>query len=112
MIFDYFSFFCIYYLCFILLFKCVVLHCCISFRFFFFFKQKTAYDLRISDWIADVCPSDLRPSISVRRSAPCARPCPCSPHCAVRSPCCLSSSRALRHRPTWPCPGSRRASPI
>src|SRR3546814_15921445 len=27
---------------------------------FFFFKQKTAYDLRISDWSSDVCSSDLR----------------------------------------------------
>src|SRR3546814_10085792 len=27
--------------------------------FFFFFKQKTAYDLRISDWSSDVCSSDL-----------------------------------------------------
>src|SRR3546814_2899755 len=26
---------------------------------FFFFKQKTAYELRISDWISDVCSSDL-----------------------------------------------------
>src|SRR3546814_15892354 len=26
---------------------------------FVFFKQKTAYDLRISDWISDVCSSDL-----------------------------------------------------
>src|SRR3546814_4196953 len=26
---------------------------------FFFFKQNTAYDLRISDWSSDVCPSDL-----------------------------------------------------
>src|SRR3546814_6494681 len=26
---------------------------------FFFFKQKTAYELRISDWSSDVCPSDL-----------------------------------------------------
>src|SRR3546814_1707006 len=25
----------------------------------FFFKQKTAYDLRISDWSSDVCSSDL-----------------------------------------------------
>src|SRR3546814_10676008 len=29
------------------------------FRFFFFFKQKTAYELRISDWSSDVCSSDL-----------------------------------------------------
>src|SRR3546814_12274681 len=26
---------------------------------FFFFKQKTAYELRISDWSSDVCSSDL-----------------------------------------------------
>src|SRR3546814_15654527 len=26
----------------------------------FFFKQKTAYDMRISDWSSDVCSSDLR----------------------------------------------------
>src|SRR3546814_9222210 len=29
--------------------------CC----YFFFFKQKTAYDVRISDWSSDVCSSDL-----------------------------------------------------
>src|SRR3546814_3641000 len=27
---------------------------------FFFFKQKTAYELRISDWSSDVCSSDLQ----------------------------------------------------
>src|SRR3546814_7832034 len=32
---------------------CVV-SCC------FFFKQKTAYEMRISDWSSDVCSSDLR----------------------------------------------------
>src|SRR3546814_3104894 len=34
----------------------------ISTRFyssFFFFKQKTAYEMRISDWSSDVCSSDL-----------------------------------------------------
>src|SRR3546814_662228 len=30
--------------------------------FFFFFKQKTAYEMRISDWSSDVCSSDLCPS--------------------------------------------------
>src|SRR3546814_4943716 len=30
------------------------------FRLFFFFKQKTAYEMRISDWSSDVCSSDLR----------------------------------------------------
>src|SRR3546814_6601705 len=35
--------------------------------FFFFFKQKTAYEMRISDWSSDVCSSDLKlPSESVR----------------------------------------------
>src|SRR3546814_10328174 len=27
--------------------------------FFFFFKQKTAYEMRISDWSSDVCSADL-----------------------------------------------------
>src|SRR3546814_3747565 len=30
--------------------------CC----YFFCFKQKTAYEMRISDWCSDVCSSDLR----------------------------------------------------
>src|SRR3546814_1350022 len=33
------------------MFRCVL--------FFFFFKQKTAYEMRISDWSSDVCSSDL-----------------------------------------------------
>src|SRR3546814_1108757 len=33
---------------------------------FFFFKQKTAYDVRISDWSSDVCSSDL-PDFERRR---------------------------------------------
>src|SRR3546814_9041782 len=32
--------------------------CCLWFLFFFF-KQKTAYEMRISDWSSDVCSSDL-----------------------------------------------------
>src|SRR3546814_10412638 len=30
------------------------------FIFFFLFKQKTAYEVRISDWSSDVCSSDLQ----------------------------------------------------
>src|SRR3546814_7220686 len=30
-----------------------------SLCYFFFFKQKTAYEMRISDWSSDVCSSDL-----------------------------------------------------
>src|SRR3546814_16388110 len=33
---------------------------------FFFFKQKTAYEMRISDWSSDVCSSDLTGSAGVR----------------------------------------------
>src|SRR3546814_2563058 len=39
------------------------IHACIwvfvSVLVFFFFKQKTAYEMRISDWSSDVCSSDL-----------------------------------------------------
>src|SRR3546814_10871061 len=31
---------------------------------FFFFKQKTAYEMRISDWSSDVCSSDLEVAVS------------------------------------------------
>src|SRR3546814_3550128 len=34
------------------------------FLLFFFFKQKTAYEMRISDWSSDVCSSDLPASRS------------------------------------------------
>src|SRR3546814_12767940 len=39
--------------------------------FVFFFKQKTAYEMRISDWSSDVCSSDLslqRPAFAQRRA--------------------------------------------
>src|SRR3546814_5113693 len=32
---------------------------CYHMWFLFFFKQKTAYEMRISDWSSDVCSSDL-----------------------------------------------------
>src|SRR3546814_3607557 len=34
---------------------------------FFFFKQKTAYEMRISDWSSDVCSSDLPGQREVRQ---------------------------------------------
>src|SRR3546814_5452581 len=34
-----------------------------SILIFFFFKQKTAYEMRISDWSSDVCSSDLTPHV-------------------------------------------------
>src|SRR3546814_2043653 len=38
----------------------VIMYCRVMCLFcFFFFKQKTAYEMRISDWSSDVCSSDL-----------------------------------------------------
>src|SRR3546814_7126602 len=34
---------------------------------FFFFKQKTAYEMRISDWSSDVCSSDLIGAVESQR---------------------------------------------
>src|SRR3546814_2123961 len=42
---------------------CSILYLCVIsvvFVLFFFFKQKTAYEMRISDWSSDVCSSDLQ----------------------------------------------------
>src|SRR3546814_13250153 len=38
------------------------------FLFLCLFKQKTAYELRISDWSSDVCSSDLIPSLPALRA--------------------------------------------
>src|SRR3546814_9404109 len=37
---------------------------------FFFFKQKTAYEMRISDWSSDVCSSDLAIDRQLHRPIP------------------------------------------
>src|SRR3546814_3606665 len=53
---------------------------------FFFFKQKTAYEMRISDWSSDVCSSDLpltRPDLGA--ASPDAR-LYCRPVCFVDRP--------------------------
>src|SRR5881227_4268348 len=39
--------------------------CC----FFFFFKQKTAYEITVRDWSSDVCSSDLTPERAVGTDA-------------------------------------------
>src|SRR3546814_5653687 len=41
--------------------------CVLQSLFFFFFKQKTAYEMRISDWSSDVCSSDLDEQCARRR---------------------------------------------
>src|SRR3546814_3180289 len=40
-------------------FLVAVLGCILVYFVIFFFKQKTAYEMRISDWSSDVCSSDL-----------------------------------------------------
>src|SRR3546814_6395979 len=47
---------------------CSLVYSVVSF-FFFFFKQKTAYEMRISDWSSDVCSSDLRTRTTSASSA-------------------------------------------
>src|SRR3546814_1904384 len=41
---------------------------CREFFIFFFFKQKTAYEMRISDWSSDVCSSDLLGDTVIREA--------------------------------------------
>src|SRR3546814_10473582 len=36
--------------------------------FCFFFKQKTAYEMRISDWSSDVCSSDLKSYVYIQNA--------------------------------------------
>src|SRR3546814_12656109 len=50
---------------------------------FFFFKQKTAYEMRISDWSSDVCSSDLI-LLAERRAWPCHLP-RCCPEKVIRN---------------------------
>src|SRR3546814_5671614 len=42
---------------------------CLSVIYIFFFKQKTAYEMRISDWSSDVCSSDLKPTGGILNGA-------------------------------------------
>src|SRR3546814_3988045 len=48
---------------------CLCVSCIYSFSFacIFFFKQKTAYEMRISDWSSDVCSSDRVPFAGITR---------------------------------------------
>src|SRR3546814_8327720 len=43
---------------------------CVSLVLVFFFKQKTAYEMRISDWSSDVCSSDLGEKLAEHLDAP------------------------------------------
>src|SRR3546814_10438278 len=76
--------------------------------FVFFFKQKTAYEMRISDWSSDVCSSDLGSTTRTRTGAvPAARMPSCSAAPLLRSmmrprakgPRSLTRTRIVR--PVW-----------
>src|SRR3546814_1955916 len=60
---------------------------------FFFFKQKTAYEMRISDWSSDVCSSDLLPAslLPVKRTLSALMTMTLSPQstCGVKLVLCL-----------------------
>src|SRR3546814_10808559 len=40
----------------------------LCFYVFFFFKQKTAYEMSISDWSSDVCASDLKVRVEIKQT--------------------------------------------
>src|SRR3546814_3235448 len=44
---------------------CNIAILCVCLLVFLFFKQKTAYEMRISDWSSDVCSSDLTARVAV-----------------------------------------------
>src|SRR3546814_7886043 len=81
--------------------------CFLLLMLFFFFKQKTAYELRISDWSSDVCSSDLiAPSIAAVKTI---RPCSCRRAKAPRQAGASGEKLApviVTNRP----PSARRAS--
>src|SRR3546814_8614765 len=66
---------------------------------FFFFKQKTAYEMRISDWSSDVCSSDL-----MARTDP-AEACPGNRLC--RRHACARGGLQARGLPRYPDPDRR-----
>src|SRR3546814_2618309 len=96
--------------CLVLLLFNVLLSCVSLFIVFFFFKQKTAYEMRISDWSSDVCSSDLarHPVHSARHRRPHAtwrRVAHSGPERAGTSTACTAS----HHAGTGPAPSETRS---
>src|SRR3546814_11839457 len=84
-------------------------YCCIVFLFFFF-KQKTAYEMRISDWSSDVCSSDLSAHLGRRRSANLASRIPMPVMTADSWPKCLFPLRFQQNRFEGGCHGLSRGA--
>src|SRR3546814_20376725 len=72
---------------------------------FFFFKQKTAYEMRISDWSSDVCSSDLDLARMVSLN-----PCIDAILLEVADPSQVLAISQLSHDPrySWIAPGTAR----
>src|SRR3546814_6459935 len=68
---------------------------------FFFFKQKTAYEMRISDWSSDVCSSDLSGSAPRGARSPngCAPQWSNTSSASIWSPC--RPTRRARRATSW-----------
>src|SRR3546814_11092160 len=84
----------------------------------FCFKQKTAYEIRISDWSSDVCSSDLIPELSTSCKGSLAQAAPQAPHWTAHARAetrrtleprsRASFSSGPRRRPkSWSCSASR-----
>src|SRR3546814_9074087 len=82
------------------------------YSFFFFFKQKTAYDMRISDWSSDVCSSDLKKRYSLLADATHPSPDPRKntslPHPGASHPQCGTTGLATPRRSFPACPDTRK----
>src|SRR3546814_262505 len=99
---------------------CYFYFCLFSFMFMFhmflffcfFFKQKTAYELRISDWSSDVCSSDLSFTENRNPSPPTGEGCAAFSLLPSRSWERVRGLLAHRqHRPQSPAPAPASASP-
>src|SRR3546814_18531178 len=75
---------------------------------FFFFKQKTAYEMRISDWSSDVCSSDLA---RLARAAALHQVAQQAQHAARSRPAVIAASRGA-HAPALCRIASGRAAPL
>src|SRR3546814_3687423 len=80
--------------------------CFLVFQYlFFFFKQKTAYEMRISDWSSDVCSSDLGDAAPAIRLSATERTGPRAARAWPPRTLDLHARLAARHRPAPAHPG-------
>src|SRR3546814_5067981 len=78
----------------------------------FFFKQKTAYEMRISDWSSDVCSSDLIPGDGAARQPGGGNPLgPASARCASRREQAGPALRGFPHTGPRGAARARRSRP-